>query len=468
MTEIDRVRHPSTSPARTRRHGWLWAVLAVAIAAASLVPTSAGAQRPRITENSATRWMARALVVVRSGSPSQHTSTPGAARTYAMATAAMYDAVNGIDVAAGRSERSPALVESYSAAPKKGDREAAVSAAAHGVLRSLFAANPSASQSLDAALHEELVGDDGKPARVEEGRAWGAAVAEEVLAQRAADGTQVAETVPGSNGPGANPRSFSGAQFRRMVLFGISSIDPYRSPGPPALASPEYAAAFEEVRVLGSATDTDPERSAIARHWLAEGGSVRETGLWLKAALVVVKTQGTAASLSDTSQLLAMLGMGIADAVVVSWSDKYDFGYWRPGDAIRQAEDDGNPATSGDAGWNPRNGPCTNPNLAFCTSFGGSPEHTSGTSTFAGAASSILRGFYGRDDVSFAFAGEQTGAPERTYGSFSEAAAEAGRSRIYGGIHFEFSNQAGQEAGRGAGEEILQRLGDHLDEDDDD
>ena len=60
--------------------------------------------------------------------------------------------------------------------------------------------------------------------------------------------------------------------------FGIESVTDYLSSGPPDLTSAEYADAFNEVKTLGSFTDTDPERAAIARHWLAEGGTVRETG----------------------------------------------------------------------------------------------------------------------------------------------------------------------------------------------
>ena len=43
----------------------------------------------------------------------------------------------------------------------------------------------------------------------------------------------------------------------------------------------------------------------------------------------------------------------------------------------------------------------------------------------------------------------------RSFSSFSAAAAEAGRSRILGGIHFEFSNQLGLSAGRAIAHEIL-------------
>lgn len=406
------------------------------------------------TGNVATRWVERALDAVRSGSPATHTSTPGAARTYALTTVAMYDAVNGIESAARVSSRRPAIIGSYAAAPASGDPRAAASAAAHRVLSSLFARNVAVKDVLDRAHEVELV-DLGPVSGVESGRAWGASVGNQVLQLRAADGTQSEESLEAGSGPGTFPRRFNGAQFRNMTPFGIATVSPYRSSGPPPLASEAYADALNEVKVLGSSADTDPERTAIARQWLAEGRTVRETGLWFKAALDVVARQGTVAALPDTVRLFALIGMGVADAVTVSWNDKYDSHYWRPGDAIRQADLDGNPATEADPTWSPRNGTCSATTVASCGVFGGTPEHTSGTSTFAGAAAAILAGFYCTDAISFSFAGEQQGVAPRTYSGFSEAAREAGRSRIYGGIHLQFSNEAGREAGKGIGREIV-------------
>jgi hypothetical protein len=43
----------------------------------------------------------------------------------------------------------------------------------------------------------------------------------------------------------------------------------------------------------------------------------------------------------------------------------------------------------------------------------------------------------------------------RSYDSFSSAAAEAGISRVYGGLHFPFSNADAAAAGRGVGAEVL-------------
>lgn len=426
------------------------AALAVALISVSSLAVTAAEPSSASSGNVATRWVQRALDAVKSGSPSIHTGTPGAARTYPMTTVAMYDAVNGIDVADGLSTRGRAIVASYENAPPGGSRAAAASAAAHTVLTSLFGSR------FDSAHSEELAALGSGPA-VEAGRAWGTAVGDEVVSLRATDATQVnpAPSKPGGTGPGVFPRTFGATQFRNMTPFGVTSLTDYLSSGPPDLTSAEYAEDFNEVKALGSFTDSDPERAAIARHWLAEGGTVRETGLWFKVALNVASDRGTTASLSDTTRLFALLGMGIADSVATSWTDKFNWHYWRPGDAIRQASTDGNPATEEDPNWNPRGGVCSATSVALCPVFGGTPEHTSGTSTFAGAASTILAGFYCTDRIGFSFAGEQSGSPTRSYDSFSEAAREAGRSRIYGGIHFQFSNDAGRAAGKEIAREIV-------------
>ena len=43
----------------------------------------------------------------------------------------------------------------------------------------------------------------------------------------------------------------------------------------------------------------------------------------------------------------------------------------------------------------------------------------------------------------------------RSFTSFSQAAEEAGQSRIYGGIHWQFDNQAGLASGRALGEQVF-------------
>ncbi len=44
---------------------------------------------------------------------------------------------------------------------------------------------------------------------------------------------------------------------------------------------------------------------------------------------------------------------------------------------------------------------------------------------------------------------------DRSFASFSEAADEAGMSRIYGGIHFNFDNTVGLASGRALGSYVF-------------
>ena len=139
--------------------------------------------------------------------------------------------------------------------------------------------------------------------------------------------------------------------------------------------------------------------------------------------------------------------MAIADAVIVSWDTKATYFTWRPFTAIREADTDGNPDTAPDPTWTPRN-----------TSVGSSPEYASGLSSFSGAASAVIDAFYFPRPASFCFATDLALAP-RCYDSPLEGAIEAGRSRIYQGIHFQFSNIEGRRTGRRLGLEVaLTRL----------
>lgn len=253
--------------------------------------------------------------------------------------------------------------------------------------------------------------------------------------------------------PGEFRASFD-ARWRSMTPFAIADTSAYVPAPPPALSGLDYAAAFEDVRTCGSndpsldglcADATTPaQRDEISNFWLAEGGTARETGTWVQAALAIAAQQGTVKSTSATARLFALVAMATADAVKVAWATKAAFFTWRPTTAIHLADTDANPATSRATDWTSRIG-----------AVGGSPEYTSGTSTFAGAASVAIEDFYCHDTVAFSFQTDLASSGPRSYASPLEAAREAGRSRIFQGIHFEFSNDAGRRAGRAIGREIV-------------
>lgn len=121
---------------------------------------------------------------------------------------------------------------------------------------------------------------------------------------------------------------------------------------------------------------------------------MRPPGEWIKIAMTLAARKHTTRSISRTARLFALLGTALADSVIPTWSNKYNFQTWRPGTAIVEADADGNPLTVADPRWVSRNG-----------SLGSSPEHTSGQSTFAGAGSTVLAGFYCTDFIPFSFEG---------------------------------------------------------------
>ncbi|WP_179130999.1 vanadium-dependent haloperoxidase [Candidatus Entotheonella palauensis] len=362
-----------------------------------------------------------------------------AARTYAMVNVAMFDAVNGINRRQHKSDLAHALVPPFGA-PARANRKAAAAAAAHAVLSALY---PDQVSTYDDQLDVHLNRLRGR-GRIARGVAWGEYVGDQVVTLRANDGTSPPETQPGGSGPGEFRADFGAAAFRNMTPFAIADPLAYVSAGTPALTSPEYLAAHTEVRLLGDVAYANPTYDEVFNFWKAGGGSVRPPGEWIKIAIVVAGDQGTVRNLSKTSQLFALLSMALADASISVVHDKFTYHFWRPATAIREASTDGNPDTVEDVNWNPRNG-----------SIGGSPEHTSGQSAFAGVGSTILASFYGDDNITFEFTGDNAIAGSRVFASFSDAAREAGRSRILAGIHFEFSNQAGQETGRGVAREVL-------------
>jgi hypothetical protein len=140
------------------------------------------------------------------------------------------------------------------------------------------------------------------------------------------------------------------------------------------------------------------------------------------------------------------LNLTLADAGIVSWDCKYHFNVWRPVLAIRQVDPAVHRDTAPDPDWTP---------LLTTPPF---PSYTSGHSTFSGAAAAVLAGFFDRDDVAFSTASDSLLGVSRTFSRFSDAAEEAGKSRIYGGIHWEFDNRAGLSCGRTLGEYVVRNF----------
>lgn len=394
-----------------------------------------------------TDWNAELLAAVKNTS----TNPPRASRAMAMVHISMFEAVNGV---VDEFERYHVTGK-----PQHGaSAEAAAATAAHAALSALFPAQVAA---FDAQLVESLDGIPTGPRN--RGIAWGLVCAEDMLALRSEDNSGIVIPYDPPIGPGywiPTPPGFGAALLPNWPLvtpFCLSSGAQLRSPGWPDLTSAEYTADFNEVKDLGrvdSATRT-PDQSQIALFWADGGGTETPPGHWLRIAAEVSAERGL--SVSENARLFALLGMGVGDAAIVAWDSKYAFHNWRPVTGIRAADTDGNPDTIEDPSWS---------SFIVTPPF---PSYTSGHSTFSSAAAKVLARVLRDDAIAFSTTSQGLPGVVRSFSSFSQAAAEAGQSRIYGGIHWQYDNQdalaAGAQLGNLVVDGFLERIGD-LDDDD--
>ena len=140
-------------------------------------------------------------------------------------------------------------------------------------------------------------------------------------------------------------------------------------PPPYDVTRRKYAADFNEVKELGSATSSTrtADQTEIARFWL-ESSPLQ----WNRIARTVAVRRGL--DPWKQARLFGLLNMAMADGYIGSFETKYHYRYWRPVTAIHTAATDGNPDTAPDPAWTP-----LEPTPAI-------PDHDSAHSVEGGAA----------------------------------------------------------------------------------
>jgi hypothetical protein len=369
-----------------------------------------------------------------------------AARALAMMGAAVYDSVNAINPTHTVYHTDARTFPDVSIASADG----AAAQAAHDVAYALYT-QPAERTRIDGLLNTQLTELlIGGVAGVAEGIALGQFVAGDVLAWRANDhsGDTVIYT-PGS-GPGVwqptprpnpnpPPAELPGLpaatpQWPLVTPFAMKSGDQFRPGPPPALTDADYTAAYREVKSLGSISSTTrtPEQTEIALYWANAG-----VGLWNQITHTVSVAHHL--TLAENARLFAQVNVANADAFIASYDTKYTYNYWRPVTAIRAADTDGNPETVADSTWTPL---ITTPNH---------PSYASNHSIQCRAAAEALAAFFGTDHVSFS---ATSAGIERSYKTFTEAAKEGGKSRVFAGIHWSFDVAIGEKVGRKVGQYV--------------
>jgi membrane-associated phospholipid phosphatase len=107
------------------------------------------------------------------------------------------------------------------------------------------------------------------------------------------------------------------------------------------------------------------------------------------------------------------------------------------------AGNDNNPRTAPDTTWVP-----------LSTKTAPDPSYPGAHSAISTAASWVLRNYLG-DQIALDVTSESLPGVTRQFNSFSDAAVEAGLSRIYAGQHFRFDHEAGEHLGNRVAHSVL-------------
>ncbi|MDQ3608224.1 MAG: vanadium-dependent haloperoxidase [Actinomycetota bacterium] len=400
-----------------------------------------------------TQWNDVLLDVVRQvGGP------PGPiARGGAMMHGAIYDAVNSIVPT-----HEPYLVRVGST--PTASLEAAIAHAAHDTLAAAF---PATTVGLAAELASALAALPDPATQIAAGKAVGREAAHAMIQARSADGADVNTPYVSGNQPGDWRPTGSGdaasPNWPAVKPFCMASGMQFRPPRPGGylskaamLRSDEYAAQFNEVKDLGEATSMarTAEQEEIALFWANDlDGTSKPPGQLFEITKAVSDQKGL--DVVENARLLALVALAMGDAAICAWDAKYstDLDLWRPETAIGLANQDGNPATSADTGWEP-----LSQNAATGDRFSPPfPAYVSGHATFAAAHAGIMRRYFGTDNVTFTATSEDPNLPSgvtRSFNSFTEAARENARSRVYLGVHFQWDGDHGFLSGNALAEHV--------------
>ena len=369
---------------------------------------------------------------------------PGEAAVYmGIVHGAIYDAAVAIE--GGYQPYAIALT-----APADTSSAAAIATAAHHTLVGLQPAlglNSAQQAILDGDYTNYLAAIPDGAAKTD-GIAIGERVAAAVLALRANDGREQNPTLADLNPPPPGPgvwqpdptKPVLGLRMPGIRPLALESASQFRPDGPNPLTSEEYAEDFNQVKDLGrldSASRT-AEQTSQALFW-----TDHDLRQWNDGLLRLAAARGL--DLVQTARMLAMAHVAGVDAMIACFDAKYHYWFWRPYQAIPQADSDGNLQTVADPSWRPLG---TTPNF---------PEYPSAHACHSTAVAEALDAFFGTDKVHFSLDSRVTGAT-REYDSFHDVVKDVDWARVLVGFHFRNSDQQGSNLGRKVGRYVVEHL----------
>lgn len=237
--------------------------------------------------------------------------------------------------------------------------------------------------------------------------------------------------------------------FNTVRPFLLASADQFKPVTPVAFSSNKESSFFNMLNqcYVASLEISDDQRH-VAAFWdcnpfaLSENGHLM-VGLkkispgahWMGITGIACDKENL--GFSQALKIHTVVALGLMDAFIACWDEKFRSNRIRPESAIRKYID---------PTWKP---------LLQTPPF---PEYLSGHSTISASSAVILTRYFGEDYHYTDSVEVKYGLPARSFGSFHEAAIEAGISRFYGGIHFMDAIDEGRKQGLLVGEHVLKQM----------
>ncbi len=398
-------------------------IFLIGTAAMSLAATPAQA-------DTVTDWWETAHRYWLAGQGAPGPRSPDAERAATRATLSMFEAVNAID-------RRYQTYLNFPQADRAASQDAAAATAAYKVLLKHYPANKAALEESYTLSMSQIGGG----AAVAAGKAVGEKAAEAAMNANGMDPAIVQQPYRPVAPPGV------------WVATGLPTLEPYwpalkswvmpspdalRPPPPPALTSERYARDYEEVRRLGG---KDSKERTLMQTLIARYRQAFDIAPSVRRA-----TDMPGRSQVENARFLALYQMANDDATQAMVVAKQHYEYWRPITAIRNGDKDGNSATQPDPAWVPL---IATPNFQ---------EYPCGHCTLAGSIAEVMEHESGWKPAQGVRVGSLLNPTSvvQMLPTWREWAQQVSDSRMYGGVHYRFSNEAGEEVGRKAARMVIE------------
>jgi hypothetical protein len=381
--------------------------------------------------NVITDWDVKAIAAVAPLASVPSPYTPYAAyRMVGIVHIAMFDAVNSIE------RRYRPYLAQLPADPTT-SKDAAAAAAAAAVLATIDAKTAAEMKVILTNYLTSIADGEAKSSGIK----LGAAVAAQVVAARAEDGS----TAPDDYRPRTTPGVYvatpimRGPMWNRVKPFAMASPSQFR-PGPPiALDTPEWAADFNELKDYGGqqSAKRTAEQTETARFWLVAGPVAYQPFL---RQLATAKQM----SVIESARFMALAGIAINDALIAVLDAKYHYNFWRPVTAIRNGDIDHNPATDRDATWQP---------VADTPMH---PEYPCAHCAVSGSVAGVVEAALGTVDIpEIAVTSPTAPGVTHRWTNMTAFTDEVANARIWAGFHYRASTRIGTAMRRRIGEYVV-------------